>query len=736
MLGNRIGDRILVEVADRLVEATAPDGIVGLSGGQFVMLVPGALGPSETDCLLARIHTVIAEPFVANGDTIELSACLGVAHATTATPDVEAFLADGEVALEQAISLGPARDTIFEPAFRRHAVRQIETQHDLSRAVSDNELRLAFQPIVELGDDTVIGYEALVRWQHPNRGLLAPKDFLGIAQRTGAGAAIDDWVLIEACQRGAGGEALGSTSTICVNVAPERFSMGGFVDRVEAALATTGLDPARLVIEITEWSVLVDVAAAPRHAQRAQRARSPRRARRLRHRLLVAGRRRGTRGRRDQDRRDLRGRPWFGPGPDRDRARHRRARPRARHLSRRRGRRDRGTSGLTPRARLRVRPGVSFRAAGAISNNACGEIMTTQLEISFVRGLDASINLVPAPIPTLRLSVLGSFQFCAGGTTPPLPSGSQRLLALLALRDRSVTRLMIAGILWPDSSEQHASASLRSALTRLRGDARSAVEVADLDLSLARDVVVDIRESKRLAHRLLDSDPPHLTSREVAAAVVSLSADLLPDWYEEWVLIETAEWRQLRLHALEALADNLTAEGRWAEAISAAQAAIRGEPLRETSHAALIRVFLAEGNQTEALGQFERYRALLHNELSLDPTPNIANLVSSIGRRRTDRRLTDHAVRERSVPSLTDEDAFQLGADLEEDLAHPRLGDPERGADLVHLHTGHALRDDPPSALRHSLRRVRERVGRLDLGERGIALADRSRAGGRARPRR
>ncbi len=251
---------------------------------------------------------------------------------------------------------------------------------------------------------------------------------------------------------------------------------------------------------------------------------------------------------------------------------------------------------------------------------------TSKLDVAVVSGAGRD----------LTLGVLGSFQFRAGDDSPSLPSGSQRLLALLALRDRSVTRLMIAGTLWPDSTEQHASASLRSALTRLRGEARAAVDVADLDLNLSSGVVVDIRESKRFAHRLLEHDAPHLAPEATAAAVLSLSADLLPDWYEDWVLIETAEWRQLRLHALEAMADNLAAEGRWAEAISAAQAAIRGEPLRETSHAALIRVFLAEGNQTEALSQFERYRTLLNNELSLDPTSNISDLVSTIGRRSTD----------------------------------------------------------------------------------------------------
>ncbi len=253
--------------------------------------------------------------------------------------------------------------------------------------------------------------------------------------------------------------------------------------------------------------------------------------------------------------------------------------------------------------------------------------MPDRIDIAVVRGAGSD----------LELSVLGSFQFRAGDVSPSLPSGSQRLLALLALRDRSMTRLMVAGTLWPESSEQHASASLRSALTRLRGDARAAVDVADLDLNLSSDVIVDIRESKEFAHRLLEPDPPRLNPEATASAIISLSADLLPDWYEEWVLVETAEWRQLRLHALEAMAANLASEGRWAEAIGAAQAAIRGEPLRETSHAALIRVFLAEGNQTEALGQFERYRSLLYDALKIQPTPIITDLVRQVGRRSTDR---------------------------------------------------------------------------------------------------
>jgi diguanylate cyclase (GGDEF)-like protein len=261
MLGRHVGDRILVELADRLVAASGPQGIVGLSGGQFALLVPGAPDDDTPEELLAQVQQTIRAPLVANGEGIELSACLGVAIANT-TDDVDEWFADAEVALAQAKSLGPAGHAIFEPGPRSRAVRQIELEAELGNAVFNNELRLDFQPIVELVDDTVVGYEALVRWQHPSRGLLAPKDFLGTAQRTSAGAAIDDWVLLEACRRGAQHAEQGVTTAVSVNVTPERFATGGLVGRVERALATTGFDARRLVIEITEWSLLDAASAA------------------------------------------------------------------------------------------------------------------------------------------------------------------------------------------------------------------------------------------------------------------------------------------------------------------------------------------------------------------------------------------------------------------------------------------------------------------------------------------
>jgi DNA-binding SARP family transcriptional activator len=109
-----------------------------------------------------------------------------------------------------------------------------------------------------------------------------------------------------------------------------------------------------------------------------------------------------------------------------------------------------------------------------------------------------------------------------------------------------------------------------------------------------------------------------------------LSVDLLPGWYDDWVLIEAEDWRQLRLHALEALTRRLIAAGRWGEAADAACAAVRAEPLRESAHAALIQVHLAEGNQSEAMREFTHYRGLLHRELGLEPTQRLCRLVQGL----------------------------------------------------------------------------------------------------------
>jgi DNA-binding SARP family transcriptional activator len=229
-----------------------------------------------------------------------------------------------------------------------------------------------------------------------------------------------------------------------------------------------------------------------------------------------------------------------------------------------------------------------------------------------------------------RVLLLGGFQLVDAEAQVALAEGSQRLLALLALRGGPIKRVLVAGTLWPDVTEARAYASLRSALSRLDGVVRDAVEVNPSDVRLASRVRVDLREAQALAHRLLDAVDQPLEAADLSrTAIGALSGELLPDWYEDWALLEAEDWRQLRLHALEALAGLLSAAGRYGDAAAAALQAVRADPLRESAHAAVIRVHLAEHNRSEALREFRRYQELLRAELEIEPTPELRRLVDT-----------------------------------------------------------------------------------------------------------
>jgi DNA-binding SARP family transcriptional activator len=225
--------------------------------------------------------------------------------------------------------------------------------------------------------------------------------------------------------------------------------------------------------------------------------------------------------------------------------------------------------------------------------------------------------------------LLGGFALFWGSTLLSVPRASQRLVAFLALHGGMVRRTAVAGTLWPDASEDHACCNLRQALARLQRRARRALAASKLELGLAEDVAVDVRHARALACRLLDPVTPEQSDLGRAAVGV-LSAELLPDWDDDWVLLEAEDWRQLRLHALEALAGRLAAAGRWGEAAGAAWAAVRADPLRESARASLIQVHLAEGNQSEAVREFARYQALLHVDLGLEPTRRLRGLIDGL----------------------------------------------------------------------------------------------------------
>ena len=233
-----------------------------------------------------------------------------------------------------------------------------------------------------------------------------------------------------------------------------------------------------------------------------------------------------------------------------------------------------------------------------------------------------------AHIPAFRLHLLGEFELKLDHRVVPVTTGSQRLIAFLALHDRLLPRMYVAGVLWPDVPTGRANANLRAGLWRLPTSCRLVVEQSPRNLRLA-DITVDLRDATALAERLLDRSQPCTNGQLGIGARIELSAELLPTWYDDdWVLVERERFHQLRLHALEALCERLITAGRYGEAIDAGLAVVAAEPLRESAHRALIKAHLAEGNQGEAYRQYQLCREILRDELGVEPSSALRELLS------------------------------------------------------------------------------------------------------------
>jgi DNA-binding SARP family transcriptional activator len=228
-----------------------------------------------------------------------------------------------------------------------------------------------------------------------------------------------------------------------------------------------------------------------------------------------------------------------------------------------------------------------------------------------------------------RVKLLAGFELTLGGKSVSIPLRCQRLLAFLAIHDRPLLRAYVAGNLWLDATDERAQGNLRSALWRLNSHDHWLVEASAQRLQLARDVDVDLHRAVLLAQRLTDGS---VAAEDLHHASRALAADVLPDWYDEWLLIERERFRQLRLHALESLCERLVVAGDLSGALRAGLAAVAGDPLRESAHRALIRVYLAEGNHGEAVRQYEIFRQLLREQLGLAPSTHMEDLVSGLDR--------------------------------------------------------------------------------------------------------
>ena len=224
----------------------------------------------------------------------------------------------------------------------------------------------------------------------------------------------------------------------------------------------------------------------------------------------------------------------------------------------------------------------------------------------------------------VQLLLLDGFSLRSAGEEVHLPAGVQRLVAFLGVQGRPLLRPYVAGTLWPDATEEHAGGNLRSALWRVHQLDLDLIDTSRSYIRLALEVSVDLHQMTVQARHLLD---PSLECSEADLEQGLLLGELLSGWYDDWVLIARERARNLMLHGLEALCERLTRLRRFGPAIEAGLSAVAGEPLRESAHRTLIRAHLAEGNVAEAIHEYTEFRKLVRDELGVDPSPQMEELI-------------------------------------------------------------------------------------------------------------
>jgi EAL domain-containing protein (putative c-di-GMP-specific phosphodiesterase class I) len=257
---------MLKQTAERLSQAMLPTATVArLGGDEFGVLCEGLDDARDAVAVAARIHDSLAPPVLVAGTEVYISASIGVASAHDLDP--ERLLRDADSAMSRAKDLGRSRTEMFDVTLRGAAEARLRMRTELRQALEREEFVLHFQPIIDLTTEHVVGLEALVRWNHPQRGLVPPLEFIPVAEETGIIADLGDWVLAETCRalRDMPPSAPGQHPLqASVNLSARQISRPDVVERVARVIEATGVDPSRLVLEVTESAVMEDAEAALR----------------------------------------------------------------------------------------------------------------------------------------------------------------------------------------------------------------------------------------------------------------------------------------------------------------------------------------------------------------------------------------------------------------------------------------------------------------------------------------
>ena len=256
-LGHPVGDALLRAVAERLRDCVRDSDCVARFGGdEFLVLQHPIRGTKEAEALAKRIVETLSAPYLIGDQQVMIGASVGVAIATRDAANAFDLIKNSDLALYRAKSAGRARYAFFDESMNDAVQTRRRTELDIRRAVDRNEFELHFQPIVKLDGGGIISCEALLRWNHPARGMVGPSEFLAVAEETGAITAIGDWVLEEACKQAA---TWPEDISVAVNLSPVQFRFKDLVSSVKRALQKSGLSPRRLELEITESVLMQDV---------------------------------------------------------------------------------------------------------------------------------------------------------------------------------------------------------------------------------------------------------------------------------------------------------------------------------------------------------------------------------------------------------------------------------------------------------------------------------------------
>ena len=279
-LGHLAGDRLIVEFGRRIsaslrrpdgakqregFEDQRPDTVARLGGDEFVVLLDDIRDASDAVRVAERILHKLEAPFELQGHKVPMSASIGIALSATGYSLPEEILRDADSAMYKAKGAGKGRYEVFDPTMHALAMERLQVEADLRTAIDSNELRLHYQPIVSLSDSRIIGFEALVRWQHPRRGLIGPVDFVPIAEETGLIHALGRWTLLEATrqfQRWNVGRRDGNLM-MAVNVSGQQLGRPDFVSFISHVLRESGMPPECLWLELTESVAMAHVDRTP-----------------------------------------------------------------------------------------------------------------------------------------------------------------------------------------------------------------------------------------------------------------------------------------------------------------------------------------------------------------------------------------------------------------------------------------------------------------------------------------